>query len=49
MDPARWEAIVSSLRCTRRARRLSGRLMGWVIALTLRLALVRGALVRGAL
>ena len=50
MDPARREAIVSTLRWTRGARRLSGRLMGWVIALALRLALVRRTLVgRGAL
>lgn len=39
LDPARWEAIVSTLGWTRRARRL--RRVRWIVALALRLALVR--------
>ena len=41
LDPARWEATISTLWWTRGARRLMGRLVRWGIALTVRLALVR--------
>lgn len=40
-DPARWKAIVSTVWWNRGARRLRRRLVEWVIALALRLGLVR--------
>lgn len=44
LDPARREAIIGTLWWNRGARRLRRGLMGWVITLALRLALVRRTL-----